>query len=160
MHVSKKRGFTLVEMVLVCAIICIVIAIGGIAWQRASVNRKLDATASAFESTLVLARQTAQNRNGAKIVLSPPSTDTEGKWELYPAGESNATSIGPIPCCLGCTTDPTSATEIEFNSAGGINTDKTSLNSEGNVSFTFEALGYDRNTVITLVGMTGAVVKN
>lgn len=159
MSYSKTSGFTLVEMILVCAITCIIIAIGGIAWQRASVNRKLDATISAFESTLVLARQTAQNRQGAKLTFTLPNQEADGKWELCPTGTSETITIGTIPRCLSVSVDPSSNTAVEFNAAGSVKADSTQLNSEGNVNFTFTAIGYDRSTTLALIGMTGAVVK-
>lgn len=165
MHNRACKGITLLEMIIVCAVASVIVAISGIAWQTASANRKMDAAIAELEAGLALARQTAQNHDGAYIVFNVSSHGSDSIWELYP-GSANATGHEPkvlshtIPRVLNVSFSPATTQTIQFNSAGSLNEEISPFNSNGNCEITISIGGSSRQTTLTIVGMTGAVVKN
>ncbi|MBQ7567591.1 type II secretion system protein [bacterium] len=161
---KSVRGWTLLEMVIVCGLTAVLVAITGITWQRASANRKMDAAVSEIESAMTLARQTAQNQDGAYITFTAPTTSADGKWELAPGKSTDTIKKSviqsmKIPQILNFATDPSTVTVLQFNSAGSIDSSITDLNSDGNYTVTISIGGDSRSTTLTVIGMTGAVVK-
>lgn len=159
------KGITLLEMIIVCGVACILLAITGIAWQKASANRHMDAVVAELEAGLSLARQTAQNHNGAYITFVLPSGSNDGSWTLFPgsyddATRQNMTTQKPISRVLNVSFSPSTTNVIQFNSAGSIDKNISPLNSDGNCEIIISLGGDNRLTTLTIIGMTGAVVKN
>lgn len=165
MHNRACKAITLLEITIVCALASIIVAISGIAWQKASANRKMDAAIAELEAGLALARQTAQNHDGAYIIFHVSSNNSDSTWELFP-GSAKATEKEPkvlrhtIPRVLNVSFSPATTTIIQFNSAGSLDKDVSPFNSSGNCEISVSIGGSNRKTILTIVGMTGAVVKN
>ena len=161
---KTAKGITLLEMIIVCGVAAVLLAITGIAWQKASANRHMDAAVAELEAGLSLARQTAQNHNGAYIAFTLPGS-SDGNWRLYPGSSDDTvkqqmTTSKTLNRVLNVSFSPTSTTVIQFNSAGSIDQNLTPLNSAGNCEITIGIGGDNRQTTLTIIGMTGAVVKN
>lgn len=160
----KPAGLTITELIIIFAITCSLLAITGIAWKKASINRKMDATIAELESGIILARQTAQNRDGAYITVCLPTDSADGYWEIVPGSLNDTNKLDPInrkeiSRQLTVTFSPTSTTSLQFNSAGSINTTLSPVNSSGNCVITIGSNSDQRKVTLTVIGMTGAVVK-
>lgn len=164
MYSRRSRAISLIEIILVCTIASIVLATSGLAWNRAATNRKLDTTVAEIEAALILARQTAQNRDGAYLAFTPPQSDKDGQWTIYPGQKKSirsesAIKTSPIPQVITLETTPSSLQVIQFNSAGSVDKKQTSTDSEGNCALSLSVNGKSREITLTIIGMTGAIMK-
>lgn len=82
----RAGGFTLVELMVVLAVLAIVLSIAGPGMSEFSANNQVVATRSAFSAAVALARSEAVKRNRA-VILQPLSGGSTGNefgqgWEI------------------------------------------------------------------------------
>lgn len=143
-------GFTLIELMIVVAIVAILGALGGPAFTDMLRNNRLSAAASALQVSLSLARSEAVRR-GADARVSVAANTTAGVWTngwtVFIDGTTNANGgVGPVADTT--TSTPVTRVEVVAAPSGPISTGQTgSLN-----YFTYNGQG----RLITSSGASGA----
>jgi type IV fimbrial biogenesis protein FimT len=108
-----ERGFTLVEVMIVVAILAVVAAIGAPEFSRFIADQRLRATATDLVASLLVARSEAIKRN-ADVTLARSASGWPGGWTVAAGG----TEVDRRDLPSGKLDSPSSATNVVFQSTG------------------------------------------
>lgn len=137
---GRLRGYSLVEIVVVMAILAIVLAIGTVLMQRARANRELDASAQELLNAIKYARQMAISQEGTRLAFDATSYRVTSA-----AGQTLRTAALPRGVVLNV---PAALNPTTFQPSGA-------ASAGGTIAMTSATTG--RNAAITLSASTGAV---
>lgn len=115
---SRARGFTIAELLLVLALGALLLALGSAVTRRSLAARTLDVEARELEGAVRLARQGAPNSGGAEVRFQP-----EGSWEvrLGPRAAARRDLARDLDLALS----PASPSRLQFTAAGTLPADRT-----------------------------------
>lgn len=82
MHNKKQRGLTLVELMVVLAVLAILVSLAMPSWQGLMARQKRDALASQLTAHLALARSIAISR-GRSVALSTLGDGWHSGWRVH-----------------------------------------------------------------------------
>jgi type IV fimbrial biogenesis protein FimT len=108
-----ERGFTLVEAMVVVAILAVVVGIGAPEFSRFIADQRLRATATDLVASLLVARSEAIKRN-ADVTLARSASGWPAGWTVAAGG----TEVDRRDLPGGKITTPSSATNVVFQSTG------------------------------------------
>lgn len=132
-----QKGMTLIEILVVIAIVAILAAIATPAFNELIASQRIRSAASELYSSLILARSEAIKRNNT-VNLTPINPDNFGDgWDLKLAG--GTTSINHQEAIKGVTGE-LSGTGFSFNALGRL--------TGGDATVTFSASGTDKTWVV------------
>lgn len=82
-HPSRTQGFTLIELMVVIALIAILASLAAPSFQRSIAQRKVSETASDLMISALQARSAAITNNQQAIVQPIETTDWSRGWRIY-----------------------------------------------------------------------------
>jgi type IV fimbrial biogenesis protein FimT len=116
MHGAKKRGFTLIELIVVIAILAVVAALGGPSFRDFIATQRIRNAASDLLADMMLARSEALRRNGLVTVRASNSSWTNG-WTIVAGAETVKQRSLPAST-LTVSPASGSSNEISFSATG------------------------------------------
>ena len=115
---STNRGFSLIELLIVVAILGVVAAIAAPNFQNTIENNRVNSAAEGMRDAIAVAR-TEAIRRGSSVWIEPDCTPANWScgWKLMHSGDSDPIRTGDTPSAVDVSLDGT-ATRITFNPNG------------------------------------------
>jgi len=154
----QRRGYSLIEITVVVAILAVVMLIGSTVMVKEKNNRTLDANAAEVLEVIRFARQLGVSTGGSTVSFI--TTTAPQTWVVYDV------TGGPVPIKKGSldltvtSSVPAAIAPLYFSAAGAVVTTAggtTYVNSGNAISFTLTSTGTGRRATITLTPHTGYV---
>ncbi|MBE0510935.1 MAG: GspH/FimT family pseudopilin [Gammaproteobacteria bacterium] len=116
-NARKTRGFTLIELAVVIAVLGIIAMIAMPNYQDMMVQQRLGSAAQQLHTSLMLARSEAIKRN-ADVRIQRSGANWGGGWEIINVADGDMITPHDPLNGVTVTTDPATLTQITFNRTG------------------------------------------
>ena len=158
---SRRRGFSLVELMVVLAIAIILLGIGVPAFGGLIQNQRVTTTVNEFMAAISLTRSEAVKR-GARVDLVPAGSDWTEGWVVFvddnnnqkpDSGEQIIFTRGPVAKGMAVTSHLTDEKSkyLAYGGAGRTLTNASGMRPQFG-TFRFRLGEYKRNVVINMLG--------